>query len=600
MDFQEFQEAVAALQSRKWSRRQKRLDALDRALYGELYKHKTYPFSRELRDPNSPNSGRVLLNERRAAVQYREPWILVRDVVGRLWGENHRPNVIVRGEDAYTKAWISSFMRDSSFWLTLIEASWEGSVGSVAIVLRVLGASDEVKDETTGQVTRKPRGPGRFYAEIWPSKECKPVFRRDQPGELASLTRTYEVDADALTADGYDIAVLDQKWRTKKFGRSSRGVSWNQQRRQVKDGESWTLRVTLDDKAETWFEPVPTWLYERDDFADSDFELDKRRTFTHGLGETPAKWGRPIPFRHTTFPDGLCFFEPTIDYQFRIDRTLSQTGRAFDYAGDPQLAYVEAAGDGGSEFGESLGPDSASVTDVITVGAKGGAEFIEISGEALRIAIEIYVKTLVQLARTVGGGSQIDHESKTGTSLSGTAMKLLNAALDVLVGILRITLGEQFFVGALRLAMRMADKVEVGLPSLSIALEEAKKCGSKAKALDPEAVIELQWPDANPPTGQDLFYTVQAIKLAASAGTVSPPIISHETAIANAAPYFDVQAADQEQADIFVEAQMRATLAQSDSSASDPGATPKKKDETSNDDPKPANDPALAGTKPGG
>lgn len=562
MDFKAFRGEIAKQQSAKWSSRQRLLDAYERALYGELYAHKAVPFSQELRDPSRPNSERIRLDERRAALQFRLPWIITRDIVGRLWGEAHRPNIVVKGDDDITSAWIAAFLHDTRFWLTLIEASWEGAVGSVAVVLRVLGDSDIVDG------VRKPRGPGRFYAEAWPSKECSPVFDRNRPGELSRLPRTWVVDADALRADGYDVEALDLEWRNKKFGSSARGRAWTAQWKR-EGAESWVLRVLLDKTSETWYKPVPQWMYERDDFRDADFVVDADRSFTHGLGEVPARWGRPIPLRHSRFPDGLCLFEPVIDYQFRIDRTLSQTGRAFDYAGDPQMAIVEGGGDGGSAFGDDDIEPSASPTDIIPVPERGGAEFVEISGDGLRVAIETYVKLLVQLAREVGSASRIDHDAKVGSTLSGVAMKLLDAALDTLVGILHITLGEHLFVDLLRLAMRISQKVDVDLPSLQARLREAKATGGDP---DPNAVIELPWPDACPPTGQDLLYTVQAIIAALEKG-----LITHETAVANAAPYFDVQNANAEAESVLAQAPaLHELLNPSDSGSGDSGATPTK------------------------
>ncbi len=585
MDFQQFCEQIASAQSSKWTSRQKLLDAFERVLYGEAYAHKAAAFSQELRNPNSPStSERIPLDDRRAAAQFRAAWILVRDVVGRLWGENARPIVVVP-DDAETGVWVQAFMRDAAFWLTLIEATFEGSLGSVAVVLRILGDSETV--EKDGVKTRIPKGKGRYHAEIWPAKECQPVFSRVRPNELDSLTRTYVVTDDTLRADGYDVDELEQTWREKRFGRSSAGRSRTLQRREATSSD-WVLRVRLDARAETWYEPVPQWLYERSDFeADRELVVDTERSFAHALEETPARWARPLPFRHKNFPDGLCLFEPVIDFQFRIDRTLSQTGRAFDYAGDPQLAWVDEPNAGAGEFGEQDAPTAAGASDVIPVTAKGGAEFVEISGEGLRVAIEIYIKLLIRLAREVGGGSRIDDESKAGTQMSGVAMRLLNSALEALAGILHITLGEKLLVDLLRLAMRMAVKVDVDLPSLPALL---KRNEVAAKEPDPHAVIELQWPDIAPPTGQELLFTVQAIKMAcADLPEVGPPIIAHKTAVANAAPYFDVQDSENEQSDIVGDLQVLAE-ARGSEDETHPDQTERDapgKDATSGDDPRP-------------
>lgn len=520
------------------------------------------PFSQEVRDPNNPNSETILLDERRAAVQARLPLMLVRDLVGRLWGEAHRPTIVVRN-DPETSAWIQAFVRDTSFWLTLIESSWSGASGSTCIVLRVLGDSGEIDDPDTGTIVRSPIGAGRFFAEVWPTKECQPVFKRSRPSELASLERIQIVSADTLRAEGYNVEALERKWQDAKFGRSVTGRARNQSRGSALTSPTWALRMLLDTKAETWYEPIPMWLYNSSDFQRSEWTQDSNRTFNHELGEVPARWARPIPFPASSYPDGLCAFEPVIDFQFRIDRTLSQIGRAFDYVGDPQLAIERGDADARGEFGQTDGAENAGADAVID----GKASYVEISGEGLRVAIDQYVKALMRLGREVGGGSRIDEEQSMG-SVSGTAMRLLNSALDTLVGILRITLGERLMVDLLRLAMRMALKVNVELPMLKAIAKQSEIDGEISP--DPQAMIDCQWPDAYAPTGQDLLFQVQAIETAA-ADTDGPPLMSFATAVSSVASLFGTQDAKQEEADIIGEVQLRQSLQPVDpAAANDP------------------------------
>jgi hypothetical protein len=104
-------------------------------------------------------------------------------------------------------------------------------------------------------------------------------------------------------------------------------------------------------------------------------------------------------------------------------------------------------------------------------------------------------------------------------------MKMLNFAQITLCDILRITLGEQGAIPILRLAMRMSEKVNVALPALKNAVKP-----------NPDAKIELSWPDYYPLHGQDKLFEVQATAQAVESGQ-----ISEETAVANTAPMFDVQ-----------------------------------------------------------
>jgi hypothetical protein len=519
LDFLEFSKRIANTQSPRWSPRQKRLDAYARALRGKMYDHLPAPFSQERRDAFASYSGnRLLLDERRAAVQDRLPLELTRDLVGMLFGEAHRPTILAK-DDENTSTWIHAFIEDAGFWLTLIQATWSAAIGSGCVVLRVLGETEDVDGEQI------PKGAGAFQFEVWSAVECRPVFKRTSPNELESIERTYFVSEDALRADGYDVDTLAAEWEAKKIKRPRQKKGT--QAILGSAGQDWALRLIIDANEEKWFLPVPRWIYERADWKDSEWMSDEVRSFKHDLGEVPARWLRPLPIdADDLFPDGQCIFAPVIDHQFRIDRTLSQIGRAFDYAGDPQMVRVKGNGQGGT-FGEieEVTAVGGTASDMVDVGENGDAKFVEISGDGLRVAIETYIRTLRDVAREAGAMSRITPDSKSNTQLSAVAMKMLNFAQITLCDILRITLGEQGAIPILRLAMRMSEKVNVALPALKNAVKP-----------NPDAKIELSWPDYYPLHGQDKLFEVQATAQAVESGQ-----ISEETAVANTAPMFDVQ-----------------------------------------------------------
>ena len=555
MDFQQFKKSIESTQSRKWTPRQKHLDALDRALYGELYKHVGSSFSQEFTDRY--NSKRISLDSRRASVQYQLPMMIARDLSTRLFGESGRPTILARYDD-FTNAWISSLIEDSFIWWTYIDATWQGSVGTVCVVTRVL--ADNETD------------PGRFAHEVWPAVECSPVFRRTNPGKLEKLTRTYFAKSDMLRAEGYDVDALEEAWKTKKYGRSkiAKLKSTHARASSVTSVASpeWVMRCVLDGVTETWHEPIPQWLYELNEFDETtEWPIDLARTAEHGLGEVPAIWIRALPSRHTKYPDGGSTFEPAIDYQLRIDRTLSQTGRALDYVGDPQLALKRGAG-GSSEFGEDLSAPDATASDIVEVEPDGSAEFLEIRGEGLEVAIRTYVETLRKIAREVCAASRIDPESSP-REMSGVAMRMLEHALFGVVGILRISTGDMGLIPHIRLCMRIANKVRVELPSLADKLTQGKLTDGKP---NPNATIETQWPPTPEPSGLDKLAEVQSV-MAASNPVSGPAGISLETAVANLAPLFDVrdpvkefaaissQAAEKQQNDLDVADQKAAITA---------------------------------------
>jgi hypothetical protein len=542
MDFQEYCKAIASTQSAKWTDRQKRLDAYARILKRKQYSHLKTPFSHE-RDGKDGYSGeRVLLDNRRAAVQEPLAVELVRDAIGLLFGEDHRPLILAKSETegvekdpkTPTTDWIAAFIKDSKFWITMMDATWRGAIGSSVVVLRVLGKQKAVAQEGDAPPQMAPDGPGRFFFEVWPAQECSPKFFRSAPDELESVERVYFLGEDSLAAQGYDVDALKTEWSKKRGAAKNEGSILGR----APSSQSWVLRVVLDTKAETWYNPVPRHVFERPSFKAANWTVDSDRTVTHELDETPAMWIRPLPIdADDLFPDGTCLFDPVIDYQFRIDRTLSQTGRALDYAGDPQLARILSDGPEGAagEFGEPLAV-GGTASDVLDSPAGGDVKFVEISGDGLKVAIESYVDALRKIAREAGAMSRVTPESKSGASgpLSSAAMKMLNFAQLTLCGILRQTCGEEAGTRLIRLAMRMSEKVTVKLPSLTTDAPP-----------DVDANLDWQWPEYYELHGQEKMFEVQATALAKQG-----ELISQETAVANTAPMFDVQNAHRENSDI--------------------------------------------------
>lgn len=539
MDFIQYRNAILRSQSNRWKPRQKRLNALSRILDGRQYDHLRYAFSQE-RDGDGFTGKRILLDERRPAVQMRKPKELVREQCGLLFGEDHRPIVVVKKpkQDAAkaakpvvagtppqraepeppdpTTEWIAAFVHDTKFWLILMDALWKGSVGSACVVLRVLGKTKPEIDDETQEQRNVNDGPGRFYFEVWKGEECTPVFEDFDPEALKSVDRRWFIGEDALAAQGYNIDQLKQKWRDKAKRFKTSPLTGNQ----------WAMRIKLDTDEETCYDPVPRHVYEHPDWTDDKWTIDQDRSFPHSLGEFPGHWCVPLPLdADDLFPDGHCLFEDVIDPEFRENRTASQVGRAFDYTGDPQMArgIDKATGTvSKSTFGQPLAV-GGSASDIL----EGDAKFVEITGTGLQIAIEAYADYIDDRAKRAGAMSRVVPSSKTGASpeLSSVSMKMLNTSQLTVSGILRETAGEVPGDHLLRVAMRMFMKVDVELPSLEDDVTP-----------DPTARFEWQWPAYYEPHGQEKVFEVQAASSAAEAN-----LISQETAVENVGPLFDVQ-----------------------------------------------------------
>lgn len=440
--------------------------------------------------------------------------------------------------DENTTEWIAAFIHDTNFWLILMDALWKGSIGSSVIVLRVLGETKDVVDEPTDenpepQPRQEPDGAGTYYFEVWSGVECAPVFKRSRPDILESIDRRYFIGDDALSAQGYDVTTLKAEWDKKQKGWQT--ASKNMLGRLgAAAANEWAVRINLDATAETWYSPVPRYVYERPDWKDAKWVKDEVRTFDHGIGEVPAQWIRPLPINSDKhYPDGACLFEDVIDFEYRINRTISQVGRAFDYSGDPQMARAKGTGGGmgASTFGMPVAM-GGTASDVIEIEEGGEAKFVEITGEGLATAMDSYASGMRDFGKAAGAMSRVSTDSKTGSTmqLSSVAMKMLNGAQLILSGILRETTAERPGGYLLRLAMRLWTTLDVELPSLT-----------KKVAPDDTARFEWQWPDYYEPHGQEKLFEVQSVTDAQTAG-----LLSTETAIANIAPMFDVSSTDDE------------------------------------------------------
>jgi hypothetical protein len=571
LDFLAYREKLKKAQPKKWTDRQRLLNARDLALDGKLYDDIPNAFTREFRNDHSDE--RISLDDRRSAAQYQLPRIVARGFVNKLFGEGYRPVPFVRNDDV-TNAWISAFIKDTRLWWHLYNAAYQGQSGSVAIVLRVLAE----QTFRSGDPKATQGGAGRFHIEVWPAVECSPVFKAWSPTEVDTLERTYFVKADNLRARGYDVEAIERKWQDFRYGRTAAARRLRQQAQQeaLKPSEWWAMRLRLERRGEAWFEPIPKWLYDSDDFDDrTQWPADGVRSFQHDIDDACVIWIVNAPDRDASFPDGMCTFEPTIDFQFRIDRTISQVGRAFDYAGDPQVAEIEgkagSSADGGGDFDSPEEQSGATASDTLRVPPGGDIKFLEIQGDGLRTAIETYVKELRQIAREVAAASRIDPDT-AGRDLSGAAMKRLDDAMLGVLGLLRLSYGDGGLEPLLRLGMRLYCGLKVRLPSFDAMLTELlerRKRANEARKSDaqqngeviepspidvqgarpnPDAFIETKWPQPYAPTG-----TEKQAEVSAAASARDGKVITQETAVANVAGIFDVSNPDQELADIQAE-----------------------------------------------
>jgi hypothetical protein len=298
--------------------RARRLDVLTRVLEGRLYDVLPYEFHEE----RGAGGEYIPLRRRRPSVRYPLARIVVDDSLSLVFGEGHFPTL--ECTDPRGRAVLADLARDSGLNQAMLEAALRGSVGSVAVLLRVLS--------------------GRVFFRVLASTYLTPAWNPLAPDQLARVTELYKVSGAVLAAQGYEID-------------SPSGVYW--------------FKRVWDDEAETWFMPTPV-------SRGLPAEVDAARSVRHGLGFVPLVWVRNLPGGDDI--DGGCTFRAAIETAIEIDYQLSQAGRGLKYSSDPTLLIREPAGVD-NEIVRGAG-------NALVVSEKGDARLLEIGGTAAAAVID--------------------------------------------------------------------------------------------------------------------------------------------------------------------------------------------------------------------
>ena len=206
----------------------------------------------------------------------------------------------------------------------MVEAGLRGSIGSVALLLRVLR--------------------GRVFVDVLDTPYLWPQWAPDAPDTLCRVVERYKVSGADLAAQGYAVADI--------------GAAY------------WFQRV-WDAEYERWYEPLAVGS------AGPPIE-DTARTVRHGLGFVPLVWVKNLPGGAGV--DGACTFRSAIDTSIEIDYQLSQAGRGLKYSSDPTLLIREPAGIDGNMV--------RGAANALVVSEKGDAKLLEIGGTASQAVID--------------------------------------------------------------------------------------------------------------------------------------------------------------------------------------------------------------------
>lgn len=379
--------------------RQFNIDILTRVIRGKLYDHMQYDFNQEKKDGIGEY---IPLRDRRPSVRYGLCRIVVDDSVSLLFSEGHFPAIDCKDEK--TRDALADLVKEAKINQVMIDAATTGSVGSVAIFMRVLS--------------------NRVFFEVQNTMYLEPIWKKDAPDTLDKVVEQYKVKGSVLAKQGYAIAADDLSV------------------------DFW-FRREWDSKAETWFMPWKVGTGDGD--ADDQLTIDSGNTTTHSLGFAPVVWVKNLPGGDSI--DGECTF-PTeaIDTQIEIDYQLSQSGRGLKYSSDPTLMIKEPAVDNDGNMIKGGG-------NALVVGADGDAKLLEINGTASEAVIN-YVRCLREFALETAHGNR-SNADKLSAAQSGRAMELMNQSLIWLADKLRISYGEGALLELLRMVVKASRKFKL-------------------------------------------------------------------------------------------------------------------------------------------
>lgn len=370
-----------------------KLDVLNRVLDGTLYDVLQYDFHEE----RSPAGEYIPLRQRRPNVRYPLCRTVVEDSVSLLFSDGHFPTIDCK--DPVIRDALASVIKETRLQQTMIEAATRGSIGSVALLLRVLR--------------------GRIFIDVLDTVYLTPKWDPEAPDQLAEVTEHYKVSGSTLQSSGYDIDEPGiNYWFTRKWDRN----------------------------AETWYLPIPVG-------SDAPLAVDESRSIHHRLGSVPIVWIRNLPGRSATgdSADGASTFSAAIHSQVEIDYQLSQVGRGLKYSSDPTLLLKDPAMPDG-EIVKGAG-------NALVVSEKGDARLLEIGGSASAAVIE-YVRTLREFALESIHGNRASPE-RLMAAQSGRALEWLNQGLISLADNLRTSYGEAGLLDLARLILRASQVYQI-------------------------------------------------------------------------------------------------------------------------------------------
>lgn len=438
--------------------------------------------------------------ERRPTAPLRIVPTIIGRFTGMLFGQGRTPKIRVE-DDVDSEEFVRTVFERSRFWRTMYLArTYGGAMGSVLVTATV----------RQGRFAFKAHSPKIVQDVIWEDEDLR------IPAAVLIQYVFYR-----------EHSVIDPKTG---FPKETVRLPY-------------VYRRIIDTEADVVFQPAPIGT----DGKMPAMEIDPFLTVRHGLGMFPGTLIQNLP--SDDMLDGVTDADGVYQMVETVDRLVAQANFALLANMDPTLAVSRDP-----KMEQANIPLKKGSMNALNLGLSGSANYLEIGGAGIKMGLE----TAAMLKDAAFDRAECvvpDPEKVSGAAQSAKAIELLYAPMLAKSGRLREQYGEgieRLVQVTLALGRRYSDpsmydgKTPVfNLPPKLVELDSDPSnpnpdSGSRYKRVPYKpgegTIVSLEWGPYFKPTPTDEREEVQKIVTAWTG-----KLIDHETAVAQAAPLFDVK-----------------------------------------------------------
>lgn len=400
----------------KWAdERWREMKARELALLGKFYDHLLYPFTTETRSDQEY----IPVIERRPSAPYNLPRAIAAETRRWLWAGRNCPRL--QFEDANTLLALQRLVKESSLVEKMAEATFFGSVGSVALTFQIRPGRD---------------GYPHIIFDCWRAKDCSVTF--NDVGELMRLRVQYLCLGRSFIAQGVTKAASET---------GPNGLD-----EEIQPDKLYWFTRDYDEQWVTTYRPIAEADYSpADPEQQRKLKPDLERSDAHALGFVPGVWIRNLP--GGDHPDGDSTWLPAMNTSITLDYTLSMVPRGLWANLCPQLVIVgDPTNQGVDQIGRVVirGPSNVIQFQGVTKGIDGqsygggSANLLESNGQIFKSATEV-IDAFKKTAKEQIQASRKDPDKLT-TAQSGVAVNALEEEHMGLVQELRCSYGDDGYI----------------------------------------------------------------------------------------------------------------------------------------------------------